>query len=156
MSLTVHRVQRTVCRTMSLLANLRRQPLRAPRLVAALIAVAWFGLAATPCQASMHTGHIGSSHHGSMPAGSCGHCPDATSGSDAPCATVIAGDCLTQGQAIMMRSQVDDLQPQAAPPPSFPDFDPVSPGISPSREARIRPTPVARASIQQRYCTYLK
>jgi len=99
---------------------------------------------------------MGSSHHGSMPADNCGHCPDTTSSSDEPCAIVAAGDCLTQGQAIVERSQVDDSQSQVAPPPAFQNFDSLASGISFPTDARIRPTPVAHASVQQRYCTYLK
>jgi len=99
---------------------------------------------------------MGSSHHGSMPAGSCDHCPDATSGSDAPCAMVAVGDCLTKGQAIVERSQAGDLHLQAAPPPVYPNFNPLTSGNSHPANARIRPVPVAHASVQQRYCTYLK
>jgi len=154
--LTVGAVQRSVYIAMGLLANFRRDQLRAPRLFAAFLAVVWIGLAAAPCQASMAAGHAGSSHHGSMPAGSCGHCPDAISSSDAPCAMLAADDCLTAGQAIVKRSQFDDSQPQAMLPPAFLNFEhPVS-GFSSPAETRIRPTPIARASVQQRYCTYLK
>jgi hypothetical protein len=141
---------------MGLLTNLRRRQFRVPRLVSAILAVAWLGLAVAPCHASVDAGHIGSSHHGSMPAGNCDHCPDATSGSDAPCAMVAAGDCLTKGQAIVERSQAGHSQLQAAPPPSFPNFDSLTTGSSFPDHARIRPTPVAHASVQQRYCTYLK
>jgi hypothetical protein len=137
---------------MGLLADLRRHQIRASRLVAALAAVAWFGIAVAPCQASTDAGHVGSSHHGSMPADKCGHCPDTTSGSDAPCAIAAAGQCLSQGQAIV----VDDPLPQAAPPPALLDLDPFAPDIGFSTGARIRPAPVARASVQQRFCTYLK
>jgi len=141
---------------MGLLANLRRHQFQAPRLVTAILAVAWLGLAVAPCHASVDAGHMGSSHHGSMPAGSCNHCPDNTSSSDAPCAMAAAGDCVTKGQAIVERSQAGDLQPQAAPPPAFPNFNPLTSGSCFPTNARIRPTPVAHASVQQRYCSYLK
>jgi len=156
MSLTSGGAQRRVCIVMGLLANLRRRQFQAPRLVTSILAVAWLGLAVAPCHASVDAGHMGSSHHGSMPAGSCDHCPDATSGSDAPCAMVAAGDCLTKGQAIVERSPAGDLHLQAAPPPAYPNFNPLDSGNSYPTNARIRPTPVAHASVQQRYCTYLK
>jgi len=69
---------------------------------------------------------------------------------------VAAGDCLTKGQAIVERSQAGDLHLQAAPPPVYPNFNLLTSGNSYSTNARIRPTPVAHASVQQRYCTYLK
>lgn len=141
---------------MGMLANFRRHQFRAPRLVAALVAVAWFGFAVAPCHASPDAGHMGSSHHGSMPAGDCGHGPDTTSSPDEPCVMVDAADCLSQAQAIVERRKVDDPQPPAAPPPAFLDFDEPTPGIGFPTNARIRPTPVSRASVQQRYCTYLK
>jgi len=141
---------------MGLLANLRHRQFQASRLVTAILAVAWLGLAVAPCHASVDAGHVGSSHHGSMPAGSCDHCPDTTSSSDAPCAMTASADCLTKGQAIVERSQAGDLQLQAAPAPAFPNFSPLSSGNGFPNNDRIRPTPVAHASVQQRYCTYLK
>jgi len=99
---------------------------------------------------------MGSSHHGSMPADDCGHCPDTTSTPDELCTMVAAGDCLSQGRAMVERRLVDDPQPQAAPPPAFLHFDAPTPAIGSPTEPRIRPTPVSRASVQQRYCTYLK
>jgi hypothetical protein len=69
---------------------------------------------------------------------------------------VAAGDCLTKGQAIVERSQAGDLHLQAAPPPVYLNFNLHASGNSYPTNARIRPTPVAHASVQQRYCTYLK
>jgi hypothetical protein len=139
-----------------LLAKFRRHQLQTPRLVTAILAVAWLGLAVAPCHASVDAGHVDSSHHGSVPSGSCGHCPDTSSGSDAPCTMDAAGDCLTQSQAIVDRGHAGDVQPQAAPPPAFLNFDPPASANGIPTNARIRPTPVAHASVQQRYCTYLK
>jgi hypothetical protein len=141
---------------MGLLANFRRHQLRAPQLLAAFIAIVWFGSAVEPCQASMATAHAGTSQHDSMTDGSCGHCQDTTSSSDAPCAMLSAGDCQMTGQAIVKRFQTDDSQPPATPPPAALNSDPPASGINSPAEAWIRPTPVPRASIQQRYCTYLK
>jgi len=141
---------------MSLLAAIRRHQIRASRLVAALAAVAWFGIVVVPCQASLDASHVGSSHHGSMPAGDCGHCPDTDSAPDDACATIAAPDCASQVQTVVERRAADDPKPQAAPPPAFPDFDAHPPDIGPPADARFRPTPVSSASVQQRYCTYLK
>jgi hypothetical protein len=141
---------------MSLLAAIRRHQIRASRLVAALAAVAWFGFVVVPCQASPDPLLTGSSHDGSMPAGDCGHCPDTNSGPDDACATIAAPDCVSQVQAVVERRPVDDPKPQAAPPLSFLDFDAYPPDIGPPADARFRPTPVSSASVQQRYCTYLK
>ena len=69
---------------------------------------------------------------------------------------VAAADCLSQAQAIVERRVLDDPQPQAAPPPAFLNFDRFAPDIALPTAARIRPTPVSRASVQKRFCTYLK
>ena len=141
---------------MSLVAAIRRHQIRASRLIAAFAAVAWIGIAVAPCQASTYASHAPSPHHGSMPAGDCGHCPDTNSGPDDGCATIAAPDCVSQVQAAVEWRAADDPKPQAAPPPSFLDFDPYPPDIGPSSDAPFRPTPVYSASVQQRYCTYLK
>lgn len=141
---------------MSLLAIIRRHQFRASRLVAALAAVAWFGIAVAPCQASMDAAHAGSSHHGSMPAGDCGHCSDTNSVPDTGCASVAGASCLAQSPALVDRHNAGDQQLQAAPPPAIPDFDIPGADAGPPGNVRFRPIPVSSASLQQRYCTYLK
>lgn len=156
MTLTISRVRRSVCRAVGMFADFRRHQFRAPRLVAAVVAVAWFGFAAAPCQACPDAGQPKSSHHGSMSADHCGHGPDTNSTPDEPCAVVAAADCPSQGLTIVERREGGDTQMQAAPPPAFIDLDPVASDIGLPADARIRQAPVARASVQQRYCTYLK
>ena len=141
---------------MSLLATIRRHQIRASRLIAAFAAVAWIGIAVAPCQASTYASHAPSPHHGSMPAGDCGHCPDTNSGPDDACATIAATDCVSQVLTVVERREAEDPKPQAAPPPSFRDFDAYPPDAGPPADARFRPTPACSASVQQRYCTYLK
>jgi hypothetical protein len=133
---------------MGLLANLRRHQIRASRLVATLAAVAWFGFAVAPCQASPL--------HESMPAGDCGHCPTAPSDLDNGCATVAAPDCPTEGLALVERRDTEIPQPPAGPPPAFTSFDAAIPDGGSLRDTRARRLFVSHVSIQQRYCTYLK
>lgn len=137
-------------------ANFRRHPFRDPRLVAALVAVAWLGFAAAPCHASPDAGQPDSSHHGPTSTDDCGHCPDTDTAPDEPCAMVAAADCLEPALTTVERRAGCDTQLQAAPPAAFIDLDLIAPAIGFSADARIRQAPVACASVQQRYCTYLK
>ncbi len=141
---------------MRLLTTIRLRQLRASRLVAAVFAIAWFGLAAAPCQASPDLEHSGTSHHGSMPADDCGHCPAAASDLDEGCATVAAPDCLSQGPALLERRDVEIPQPPAGPPPGFFSIAAFVPDGGLVQDARARRLLVSHVSVQQRYCTYLK
>lgn len=141
---------------MRLLTAIRFHQLRAPRLVAVMFAIGWLGFAVAPCQAMPHQQHPGTSHHGSMPAGDCGHCPSAPSGLDNGCAMVAAPDCVSEGLALLERRDTEIPQPAAAPPPAFPSIDAFIPDGRPLRDTRARRLLVSHVSIQQRYCTYLK
>ena len=133
----------------------RFQQLRASRLVVAIFALGLLGFSIAPCHAMSQGQHPGTSHHGSMPAGDCGHCPDVPAGLDHGCAMTAAADCVAVGPAVIERHGAE-LQPVAAPPPAFPDIDPFPPNNGLARDIRVRDLPVARASLQQRYCSYLK
>lgn len=133
----------------------RHQQLRASRLVVAILALGLLGFSVAPCHAMPQHEHPGTSHHGSMPAGDCGHCPHTPIGLDHGCATVAAPDCASAGPALLER-QGAGLQPAAAPPPAFPDLKPLPFNDGPVRDIRDRDLPASHASIQQRYCSYLK
>jgi hypothetical protein len=141
---------------MGLLGMFRRYQSRAPSLVAVLVAVAWLGLAAAPCQAVADMLHADSTHQGTMPAGNCGHCLPATSDPGQDCATMNAPDCLSQGQLMVEHREADKLRPAAMPPPVLADFSAFGPAIDLRTNIRIGPAPVSSVSVQQRYCTYLK
>lgn len=141
---------------MRLLTALRIRQLRAPHLVAAIFAIGWLGMAVAPCQAMPHQQHQGTSHHGSMPADGCGHCPNTPSHLDSGCAMVSAPECMSMGMAISGPRDIQIPQPAAGPPPAFPVFDAFLPDARPVRDIHTRHLPVPRVSIQQRFCTYLK
>lgn len=140
---------------MRMFTSSRFQQPRASRLVVAILALGLLGFSVAPCHAMPQHQHPGTSHHGSMPAGDCGHCPHAPAGLDHSCATVAAPDCASAGSAVPDR-QGGELQPAAAPPPVFPGLEPFPHGGGPVRDIRSRDLPGSRASIQQRYCSYLK
>ncbi len=133
----------------------RFQQLRASRLVVAIFALGLLGFSIAPCHAMPQHQHPGTSHHGSMPAGDCGHCPHAQTGLDDGCATVAAPACASVTPVAFERP-VAELLPAAAPPPAFNDLEPFACDDGPVRDIRARDLPASHASIQQRYCSYLK
>lgn len=139
---------------MRLLAATRFNRLRAHRLVAVMFAIGWLGFAVTPCQAMPHQ-QLGSSDHGSMPAGGCGGCPDAPAGLDNGCGLVAAPECLSMGLAILESRGSGIPQPAAGPPPALPGFDAFVPDGGSLRDVRVHRLPVSRVSLQKRYCSYL-
>ncbi|MFZ2507529.1 MAG: hypothetical protein WAW79_03505 [Steroidobacteraceae bacterium] len=134
---------------------LRFRQLQVPRLLAAVLAIGWLGLAVVPCQAMVDQLAAGSSHHDSIPGGDCGHCPAAQSGLDTSCATAAAPDCQPAGTALLERRDIESPQFAVAPPAAYPGLDSFmpDPGSVPDILA-FRP-PAPRVSIQQRYCIYL-
>ena len=140
---------------MHFLTAIRLRHLRAPRLVAAIMALGWLGFAVAPCQAMPHQQPQGTSHHGSMPGGDCGHCSSEPAGLDNACAMVAAPDCQSVGQAILDPRDNEIPQPAVGPPPAIPGSDAYIPDVGPLQDIRAHRLPVPRASIQQRYCTYL-
>ena len=124
------------------------------RLLAAIIAIGWLGIAVAPCQAMPQPQHQGS-HHESMPAGDCGHCPSVPSGVDGACATATAPGCAMAGPVLYGYCAADLPQLAAGPPPAIPVFDVIFPDARPKWDLRAHRLPVSRVSIQQRYCTDL-
>ena len=124
------------------------------RLLAAIFAIGWLGIAVAPCQAMPQLQHQGS-HHGSMPAGDCGRCPSAAAGIDGGCATAAAPECALAGPGLFGYRSADLPQLAAGPPPAIPVFDVIFPDARPGWDLRAHRLPVSRVSIQQRYCTYL-
>jgi hypothetical protein len=137
-----------------MLTNSRIRQLQVSRLMIAIFAIGLLGFSVAPCQA-MPDQQQGTSQHGSMPGGDCGHCPDARSGLVLGCATAVAPDCISTGPALPERQGVE-LQPAAAPPPAILELDPFPPDGGIVRDVRARDLPVSRVPLQKRYCSYLK
>ena len=147
--------ERVIGSMMRMFTTSRIGQFRASRLVVAVFALGLLGFSVAPCHAMPEQQHPGTSHHGSMPAGDCGHCPHAPSGLDHGCANVAAPDCASVGPALIER-QGDQLQPAAAPPPAILDFDAFPSDDGLVRDVRVHDLPVSNVPLQQRYCTYLK
>jgi hypothetical protein len=128
---------------------------RAFSLVTAIVMVAWLGMAAAPCQAAMGALHA-STQHGTLPGDDCGHCPTPPSDHGLDCATMDTAECQSQGQAIAESRDTAKSQPVLVLPSASASFVAFVPGVGSSSNARNRPAPASRASVQQRYCTYLK
>ena len=141
---------------MRLLTAIRIRQLRAPRLVAAIFAIGWLGLAVAPCQAMPDHQISGTSHHGSIPADDCGHCPSAPTSVSIGCAMAAAPDCQSTGPVLLDGRDFGLAQPAAGPPLAFQVFDAFVSDGRPLRDVRVVRLPASHASIQQRYCTYLK
>lgn len=139
---------------MSLLAALRHLPSRAARLAAAVFAFGWLGFAVAPCQA-MGAMPDEAPHHGSMPMDDCGHCPPATSGMP-DCADAAPVDCLSSAQPAIELRQIEQPKPAAILPAVADACAVLAPAVRPPGAARSRAAPLPHASLQQRYCSYLK
>ncbi|MGB5132204.1 MAG: hypothetical protein WBO00_06290 [Steroidobacteraceae bacterium] len=148
-------VERASVPIMRIFTSSRFQQLRASRLVIAILGLGLLGFSIAPCHAMAQHQHPGTSHHGSIPAGDCGHCPDTPSSLDRGCATAAATDCASVGPAVLERQGIEVPQPAAAAPPAFPDINPFPPDDGPVRDMRARDLPAPHVSIQQRYCSYL-
>jgi hypothetical protein len=139
---------------MNLLARLRHHQSRAARLAAAVFAVGWLGFAVAPCQA-MNATPEQAPHHGTMPMDDCGHCPPET-GNVPDCADAAPADCLSSAQPAIELRQVEQPKPVAI----LPTVDDVcampAPATRPPAAPPRRAAPLPRASLQQRYCSYLK
>ena len=140
---------------MRLLTAIRIRQLRAPRLVAAIFAIGWLGIAIAPCHAMPDLQQPATSHQGSMPAGDCGHCPSALSGHDNGCAMAAAPDCQSAGPLLLEHRDSAFPQPAIGSPLALPAFDAFIPDSGPMPDGRAHRLPVSRISIQQLYCTYL-
>lgn len=139
---------------MSLLANLREHQSRAARVAAAVFAFAWLGFAVAPCQAMMPATDQ-APHHGSMPMNDCPHCPPAVD-TTPDCATAVPADCLGAVQPMMELRQADEVKPAAVIPVAAFDSAHLAAVPRTPRPPGSLAAPVPRASLQQRYCSYLK
>ncbi len=157
---------------MDLFHTLRRRRGSLGRALVAAFAATWLGLAVQPCMAhdaaseptpSGDARHQGHDHHagGDMPAGDmsqhCPHCPPGpTDGHD--CATGTALECDAVGAPGLPTQHHDQLEPAKllvgmapvliiAPLVALEGSQPASPVDSPHPPG---------ATLQQRFCTYLK
>jgi hypothetical protein len=139
---------------MNLLARLRHHQSRAARLAAAVFAVGWLGFAVAPCQA-MSPMPDEAPHHGTMPMDDCGHCPPETS--NVPdCADAAPADCLSSAQPAIELRQAEQPKPAAILPAVVDTCAVPAPAARPPDAPRTRAAPLPHASLQQRYCSYLK
>ncbi|HEU0224556.1 MAG TPA: hypothetical protein VFR29_03910 [Steroidobacteraceae bacterium] len=139
---------------MSLLAALRHCQSRAARMAAAVFAVGWLGFAVAPCQA-MNPMPDEAPHHGTIPMDDCGHCPPATD--TAPdCADAEPVDCFAAAQPAIELRQAGPPKPVAVLPAIMDTCAVPAPAARPPAAPRTHAAPLPHASLQQRYCSYLK
>jgi hypothetical protein len=139
---------------MGLLAALRHHQNRAARLAAAVFACGWLGFAVAPCQA-MGAMTEEAPHRGSMPMDDCGHCPPATD--TAPdCADAAPVNCFSSAPPAIELRQTEQPKPVAILPAAPADASALAPVPRPPRSPHAHPGPIPHASLQQRYCSYLK
>ncbi|MGQ0428397.1 MAG: hypothetical protein ACT4UQ_00445 [Gammaproteobacteria bacterium] len=138
---------------MNLLSILRQHQTRAARLAAALFAAGWLGFAVAPCQA-MAPAPDETPHHGSAPTDDCGHCAPAEKPLD--CADAAPADCASSAPPMIESREGAQPKPGAAIPSA--SFDSSSFALVPRtyRPAGANAAPTPRASLQQRYCSFLK
>jgi hypothetical protein len=139
---------------MNLLARLRSHQSRAARLAAVVFAVGWLGFAVAPCQA-MNATPDEAPHHGSMPMDDCGHCPPATE-TTPDCAEAAPTDCLSPAQPAVELRQIEQPKLVAVLPAVVDACAEPAPATRPPAGPRTRAAPLPQASLQQRYCSYLK
>lgn len=145
---------------MTFLGRLRRRQPVAARWMTALFAFAWLGLALQPCSAMESHGDTGMASHGSAAgeaAHDCPHCPPpAEPAADLPCGNALSCDAVG---APAMPAKVADLQPadlvllMSLPVAGVPA---AAPGPAPLRPPRLAQRRTPSASLQQRYCSFLK
>lgn len=139
---------------MNWLAALRHYQSRAARLATAAFVVGWLGFAVAPCQA-MNVTPEQSPHHGSMPMDDCGHCPPATD--TAPdCADAAPTDCLSSAQPAIELRQLEQPKPVAILPLTADVSAALASAVRPPPAPVARAAPLPHASLQKRYCSYLK
>lgn len=139
---------------MSLLAASQECRTRAGRLATAVLAIGWLGFAVAPCQA-MNVMPDEAPHHGSVPMDDCGHCPPATS-TLPDCADAVPAVCFSSSQPAIELLQQEQLKPVAILPPVSVNMYPLAPAVQLPRHSSAQAAPLPRASLQQRYCSYLE
>lgn len=145
---------------MSLLARMRRSQGTRARALVALFAISWMGLAVQPCVAGAGHDHAGAAGH-EMPAAhgdpGCPHCPPAPA-DDEECGTGSALSCDGVDVPAPPAKAADVPQWDAGAAIDLPSVAPLS--FSSNRvEAPKAGSAVWRppsASVQQRFCTFLK
>jgi hypothetical protein len=133
------------------------------RSLVALFAISWLGLAVQPCaamaqgaghqdgrMAAHHDGHGGAGHE-------CPHCPPASADDDG-CGTGTALNCESAGipgpaAQTFEPPRFDTWAVMDLPAPRLPALSAIQPGAATSAPDIWRPP---SASIQQRFCSFLK
>jgi hypothetical protein len=146
----------------SLLADMRRSQLPLARALVALFAIGWLGLAAQPCAAMVHASDHESvamdAHHESQGSAGhqCPHCPPTPTKDDCGTGTALScGDAGIPGPAAkpLEQTRLDAwvVMEFSAAPAVAPALN--QPGWPAAQPALLRPP---SASIQQRFCSFLK
>jgi len=145
---------------MSLLARMRRSQGTCGRALVALFAISWMGLAVQPCVAGVGNDHAGAAGH-QMPAAhgdpGCPHCPPPPAEDD-PCGTPSALNCDGVDVPAPPAKAADAPHWDACAAIDLPSVASLSSGSNRVRAPGAAPA-VWRppsASIQQRFCTFLK
>jgi hypothetical protein len=144
---------------MGLLARIRRSRVRLARVAGVLFTASWLGLAFAPCQAAasgashhVEPGHAPAMHHGSAGEPPCPHCPAPVPDD---CGSATTAHCVAlQKPALEQR----DAKVALATMPGV-AWLPVAPVTVVTRyglPATRAVLPPCQASLQQRFCTYLK
>ena len=143
---------------MNLLARIRRSQARFARVAGALFAVSWLALAWAPCQAAPVTpadpgpGHVAAMHHGQASEHNCPHCPAPVPDD---CGNATTAHCVTlQKPALEQRDAKVTLV--AMPGVAWRPVVPVAVAVASGWPAALAVPPPCSASLQQRFCTYLK
>ncbi len=141
---------------MNLLAVLRQYQSRAVRAAAAAFAIGWLGFAVAPCQAMGIPSPVDAPPHGTMPMDDCDHCPPPADETPSACAIAAADDCSPATQSIGGFRQADQPKPVALAAPHPAEQASATPAGIRYRPLAAPAAPFPRATLQQRYCSYLK
>jgi len=145
---------------MTFLGRLRhRQPVAA-RGLTALFAFAWLGLALQPCSAMESHGDAGMASHGAAAgeaAHDCPHCPPPTEpGDDLPCGNALACDAVGVPAAPSKAAVVQPADFVVLMSLPVAGTTGAVPRPVPLRPPRLAQRRTCSASLQQRYCSFLK
>lgn len=140
-------------RAMTSHAAMHRYQRWTARLTVAVFAVGLLGLTFAPCEAM--AGASGQATQGLSATDDCGHCPPA--GDPVPhCAAMAPVDCVAKAQPATEFRRIEQAKPVAI--MAAQSLDPVEivDTASHVRLQKLVAAPRVRASLQQRFCSFLK
>ena len=148
---------------MNLLSRMRRSQFPVTRVLVALFATSWLGVAIQPCAAMSHDSmdaHPGTAGHhtvGDVPAHHCPHCPPAPDGNEA-CDEAGSLSCDGLETPVLPCKDLKTAQPDLPVLTGFLKIQDFSSGALavPVLQADPGPWRPPTASPQQRFCSFLK